>query len=575
MTDKEPLHTRHRQEKGGSARAAAPPAPWPDETELSLSKDDGPTGRFWAFGEFPTEEEETAGDLAADLTSVGYIRAALRRGRWLWSITAVAGLLIGLAAFKAFPPSYQAQTSILLANNPFEQIADAVADDQAIAQSRTVAAAALRKLGLHEDPGIFVGRYVVTPFTNRVLTITVKATSYQTAISEANALAAAFLAFQKNQALALEARGASSLKQSINDSKKGIASLTARIRSLSSQPASPAKHDEIVNLLTQRKEAKADLIVLQQTNRTNSANLKVNTAALINGSYVLDRAGPLPQHAKKYLLLYVGGGLIAGLALGMSIIIIRALVSDRLRRRDDVARALGAPVKLSVGKVRLSRWRPGPRGLAAAQGADIRRIVGHLGRALQAGSPGVAALTVVPIDDPQLAAHALTSLAASCAQEGFQVALADLCDGAPAARLLGFIGPGTQVVHVDGAHLVVAVPDPDDETPAGPLQRQARRAEADESLAAACGSADVLLTLATVNPSLGGEHLAGWTRRAVAVVTAGGASAARIHAVGELVRLAGIELVSAVLVGADETDESLGVLPQPSLPASTGRGLGS
>jgi capsular polysaccharide biosynthesis protein len=487
----------------------------------------------------------------------------------------VAGLLIGLAAFKTFPPSYQAQASILLANNPFEQIANAVVDDQAIAQSRTVAAAALRKLGLHEDPGIFVGQYIAAPLTNRVLTITVKAASYPAAMREANALAAAFLEFQKQQALHLEALGNSSLQGAIGDEKKSVASLTARIRSLLTQPSSPEKRAEIKTLVAQRNEMTADLTTLQSTNRQNAANLKVNTAALINGSKVLDQAGPLPQHAKKYMLLYVGGGLVAGLILGLSIVIIRALVSDRLRRRDEVARALGAPVKLSVGKVRRSRWRPGPRGLAAAQGANIRQIVALLGRAVPRGEPGVAALAVVPVDDPQVAALSLASLAASCAQEGFQVALADLCDGAPAARLLGFTGHGLETVHVDGAQFLVAVPDPDDMTPVGPLNRRSRQAEADGSLAAACGSADVLLTLATVSPALGGEHLAGWTRRAIAVVTAGGASAARVHAVGELIRLAGIQLVSAVLVGADETDESLGVLPQPSLPTSARRSLGS
>jgi capsular polysaccharide biosynthesis protein len=574
VTDEEPRRAHRRQDQGGSYQTAAPAAPWLEEAGLSLGKDDGLTGRLWAFGEFPTEEEETAGDLAVGLTNVGFIRAALRRGRWLWRITAVAGLLIGLAAFKAFPPSYQAQASVLLANNPFEQNVYAVVDDQAIAESRTVAAAALRKLGLHEDPGIFVGQYVATPITNRVLTITVKATSYQTAIREANALAAAFLAFQKNQALALEARGNTSLQQSISDSKKNLAALTARIKSLSSQPPSSARHQEMISLLGERKEANANLAVLQQNNRTNAASLKINTAALINGSRALDPAGPLPQHAKKYFLLYVGGGLFVGLALGLSIVIIRALVSDRLRRRDDIAAALGAPVKLSVGKARLSRWRPGRRGLAAAQGTDIQRIVTHLSRAVPTGSPGVAALAVIPVDDPQVAALSLASLAVSRAQEGFQVALADLCDGAPAARLLGFTGPGVQVVHADSAHLLVAVPDPDDVVPAGPLRSRSPKAPDDRSLAAACGSAEVLLTLATVRPSLGGEHLAGWTRRAVAIVTAGGASAERVHAVGELVRLAGVELASAVLVRADETDQSLGVMPQPSLPASADRDLG-
>ena len=116
---------------------------------------------------------------------------------------------------------------------------------------------------------------------------------------------------------------------------------------------------------------------------------------------------------------------------------IRALVSDRLYRRDDVARALGAPVKLSVGAVRVSRWRPGRRGLAAARNPNVRRIVAHLGRAAPARSRGGTALAVVPVDDRQVAALSLVSLAVSCAQQGMQVVVADLADGAPAAGLLG------------------------------------------------------------------------------------------------------------------------------------------
>jgi hypothetical protein len=42
--------------------------------------------------------------------------------------------------------------------------------------------------------------------------------------------------------------------------------------------------------------------------------------------------------------------------------------------------------------------------------------------------------------------------------------------------------------------------------------------------------------------------------------------------VGEMVRLAGMRLASAVLVGADKTDESLGVTHTP--PAPVGAGLG-
>jgi hypothetical protein len=44
----------------------------------------------------------------------------------------------------------------------------------------------------------------------------------------------------------------------------------------------------------------------------------------------------------------------------------------------------------------------------------------------------------------------------------------------------------------------------------------------------------------------------------VAVVTCGKSNAGEIRATGEMVRIAGLRLGSAVLIGADKNDESLG-----------------
>jgi len=59
------------------------------------------------------------------------------------------------------------------------------------------------------------------------------------------------------------------------------------------------------------------------------------------------------------------------------------------------------------------------------------------------------------------------------------------------------------------------------------------------------------------------------------VMTAGRSSSTRIHAVGEMIRLAGTPLISAVLVGADKTDESLGATHTqlPLKPDPGGQGL--
>jgi hypothetical protein len=68
-----------------------------------------------------------------------------------------------------------------------------------------------------------------------------------------------------------------------------------------------------------------------------------------------------------------------------------------------------------------------------------------------------------------------------------------------------------------------------------------------------------MFTLVTLDPSMGAEYLATWASDAVVVVTAGQSSATRIHAVGELIRRSGTQLISAVLVGSDKSDETLGM----------------
>jgi hypothetical protein len=120
-----------------------------------------------------------------------------------------------------------------------------------------------------------------------------------------------------------------------------------------------------------------------------------------------------------------------------------------------------------------------------------------------------------------------------------------------------------RTVAVDGTDLVIKVPSRDEVIPVGPVRPRGLRTPdgpADDALAAAYDSADILLTLMALDPSIGGEHLRTWAGSAVAIITAGRSTWVRIHAVGEMIRLARTPLVSAILVGADKTDESLGMI---------------
>ena len=522
--------------------------------------------RAGAYDGDPAAEELSSADLAAGPATLPVIRAALRRRARLWRAVALAGVVIGLGVSVARPVAYQASTTILLTPQPGEQVGEEMPNDVVILESRTVAERAMRDLGLGQGTSL-VGTYTATPVTDRVLTLTVRAPSSGEAVRRANALAAEFLNLRAEQLQTQQNLVFTALSHEIGQATQHIASLSSEIASVSAQATSPSQQAELKSLETQRDQATSALAGLQQSTDAYRVTTERDTVSMVKGSQVLDSASPLKHTgALKHGILYGAVGLIAGLALGLGLAIVLELVSDRPRRREDIARALGGPVTLSVGSVPAGRRA----GLASAGGDDVQRIVAHLRDNLPGSSRGAAAaLAVVAVDNAQVAALPLVSLAVSCAREGRQVLMADLSSGAHAARLLGAGDPGVRAVSADGADLVVAVPDRDDVVPAGPVHRASPLAQPEPgaaALAAAFASADLLLTLVTLDPSLGAEHLATWAADAVVVVTAGRSSWERLRGVGEMIRLAGTRLVCAVLIGTDSTDESLGATQTPTPP---------
>jgi capsular polysaccharide biosynthesis protein len=510
---------------------------------------DGGPKRSWLDDDV-ADVEDRPSESAANLVSLGFFTAALRRSARFWCITAVIGLVVGSGLYLRAPHTYQASTTLLLSVGVESQPGQAILEDQALAQSHAMAELTLRKLGLHESVNSFLESYTATPLTDRVLQITATAPSSDAAVRRANALATGYLTFRASQLQAEQQLQFTALDQQISQARQQDASITQQITRLSAQPASPSQRARLSALRDQSN----DLTALVQAVGTEKASIRVTTATMIGGSKLLDIANPIPPHSRlKHILLYAGGGFIIGLILGMGIVVVRALMSDRLRRRDDVAQALGAPVR----SVPVRRGR--------ASGRDLERIVAYVRDAVPTGSRSVTALAVVPVDDLRVAAQSVVSLAVSCAQQGRQVVVADLCNGAPAAVLLGAKGPGVHTASVGGTRLVAAVPDPTEFAPIGPLRPKSSSAQPLDAghLATACASADLLLTLITLDPSVGGEHLATWAPEAVVMLTAGRSSWTKIHAVGEMIRLAGTRLASVVLVGADKTDESLGVTVTP------------
>ena len=535
--------------------------------------------RASANGSVTAAKDPLAADAPAGLVSLRFIGAALRRRAWLWFAIAAAGLLTGLGIYVAFPPAYQASTTMLLTQIPSGNSSpvtalkppDAMQSAVVMMQSRTVAERAMHELGLQQSVDSFLATETVTPVTARILSLTISAPSSDEAVRRANAVATEFLRFRAQQLHTEQNLWFAALNPHISQAWRRVALLNSQAARTSARPKSPAFRQ----LQAQLHQANNMLAGLQQT----LLSYQATTTAAIEGSAVLDPAAPIPRTPRalsagiRLPIRYAVTGLIPGLALGLGLVSVLELASDRLRRREDVARALGAPVRLSVGSVPGRRWRPSRRGPATVRDDDMRNIVAYLRDNVPRGTRGAGALAVVAVENAEVAALPLVSLAVSCAQEGRQVVVADLSAHAHAAHLLGAGDPGVHAVSRDGAHLVVSVPDRDNVAPIGPVRSispQAEPAPSGEALSAAYDSADLLLTLMSLDPLLGGEHLATWATDAVVVVTAGRSSWKGLHAMGEMIRLAGTRLVSAVLVGADNTDESLGTvrIPRPRAPAN-------
>jgi len=510
--------------------------------------------------------DDGSADLATGVTSLRFIRAVVGRTRRAWGAVALVGLVAGIGTAVMLPVSYLASTSVLLTpmGAPGEPSGAPIINEQALAQSRPVAELAVQQLGLQQSVTKFMTTYTATPATDRVLVITAKANSSAEAIARARAVATEFLRFRANLAETTQNLVLRSLNQEVIAAQQRLQSISTQISQLPARPTTPGQQARLASLTKAQAQAQTSLDLVQEAVTDNAISSQITTAGVIHDSEVLSPASPLPPHSRlKRLLEYAGIGLIAGLTLGVGVMIIGALLSDRLRRRDDVARALSAPVEVSVGGMARPRWWPGPRGLQAAPSADVRRIVAYLDSVLSSSTGDPMSLAIVPVDDVHGPAVCLVSLAISCAKQGLHVVVADLCHGAPAARLLGVAEPGACTVTVQGVQVGVVIPLPDDVVTPGPLDRRPSQPSVAKAVAEACEKADRLLTLATIDPSLGAQHLTGWTSAAVATVTAGKSTATRIHAVGEMVRLSGVTLVSGVLLETDKTDESLGVALAP------------
>jgi capsular polysaccharide biosynthesis protein len=492
------------------------------------------------------------------LVTFRFVRDAIRRHVRIWLIVAIIGLLGGLASTFVLPTPASSVTRLLITHRDGEDPINAMATDVSLATTHTVAQRVIDLLKLPETPDELLDRYTVAAPTDRILEITAKAKTTGESTKLAEVIGQVFLVYRAEQITLQSAP----LKRDLTAAQNDLSMAEQAVRATGDDPlADPLKNPNSpagVRLVAARERY---TYVRQQLLDQQVLDAKMNS------SRVLDAATPVHVSAKKTLAIGAATGLIAGLFLGLGFVIVRALISDRLWKRQDIAHALGARVRLSTD--RPPRWRllPFPRYLRESQrrNPENQLIVQHLDQRIPWGERPIPAMTVVSIDDVRTCALAVASLAVSLAEDGRYVLVADLTAGGHLAPLLGVREPGTHESKFSepGRRVDVHLADP----AAGPAEGAYLRigdtgrpaGTENVALEASWEAADVVLSLATLTPAVGADHLATWAAHAAVFVTAGESTATKIQATGEMLRLAGLEIGTAVVLRPDRTDESVGV----------------
>lgn len=481
---------------------------------------------------------------AERMIGLRFLRAALRRSRGIWLGAAAIGLAIGACYHVVVPLHYWATSTVYLAHASTDAGTVAAQDDLAMLQTDAVTSRALAQL---HEPGLtaagLLGKQPGTLLSQNVLQISVAGPSPATALRRVNLLTSAYLSFRAHQYDQQMRSIVDAARAQLTKLQREVTTLTATIGLASTSSG------RRTILEAQKTTALTEITSLEATIQQDN----LNKLAVTNGSRVLGRGALVPSSRQKVIILDAATGLVAGLGLGLIVVLVLAMLSDRVRRREDVAALLGAPVGVSVRNAGTGgQWTPKRAAgtIAATRDPELQSLVAHLRQQLRrtAAFPSVL---VVPAGSTRGSAAALLALSSDLAAEGAHVVLVD----ATAQRtLFGAWGrrasplPELPETGQRPPVTIVCAQLPHDGAPA-----------AQTVTAESIPPGSVVLVLATVDPAAGAAHLAAWASDAVVVVASGRVRMHQLVATAELLGAAGIAVRSAAVLGAEAQDESVGL----------------
>jgi len=517
----------------------------------------------------PSDGEESFRIVTGKVVSLRTILAALVRKRPLLVALGAIGLLVGTGYHVLVPVKYYATATLYLAHPVGSDGTVVAQNDLAILDTAAVAEKAIAALGTTGKgltPKSLLGKAPATIQSGNVMALTIAGPSPAAALRRVDALARAYLTFRNGLYDAQNRSLVSATEQQIARLQAEVTHLNMQIANFgSSEPAVT-----LANLQQQRAAATTEISSLQQSIQQGD----LNTLSVVNGSRIITPGTAVPTSKKKAFIEDGLGGLVAGLALGVIGVAVAEVLSDRVRRREELAVLLAAPVAVSVGPLsRRARFQrrceallPGRRRhVPYSSELPVRITAQYLKDQLAARGPKSTEV-IVACDDITLPASALFALARTLRESGERVIFVDDTYDRSVGRALGSRAPGMLSVQLaEGLELTLLVPNKpwEEDRPGDSLDGLGTIGE--------LASADAVLVLATVDPALGAWHLRRWASEAVVTVSAGESTMHHVGAIAELLSAAGVTITSAVLLGSERTDDTPG-LPVAGT-ASLGRGL--
>lgn len=487
-------------------------------------------------GEDETAVEPPVGYLPDGLVTLRYVWDAVRRHVRLWVAIALLGLLVGSLVPVVLPPPSEATTRLLLSHREGVDTLQAMATDVKLVTTRTVASRVVEQLGLEESPDELLEQYDVAQVTDRIVEIYVRAPTGAEAKLLASTIANTFLEFRVEQVKA----HLRPMKAQLSAAQGDLTALQERIERQQEEP----------DVATEARLGRLEDRVAQMRGRVEDQRA---ARVLVSSSRILDQAALTPRSKLKTVVLDVATGIAGGLVVGLGLVILRALVSDRVWRRQLIADALGAPVAVnlsSIGRRRGLLPARLNRSHRARVELEVQGVARHVRRLLGGSPGGDPALSIVALSDERTVAWLTAEVLRTLADADTRVLAADLSSG-------GWLAG--ELEHATG--IDVFVPDSAERPPEG-LSVSGEGSPTEElpaELLAAWDEADTIIVFTDVSLLQGLDHLSTWADEAVAVVSAGACTATRLRTTSELLTLAGVRLDSTVVLRGDRTDETAGI----------------